>query len=172
MKYLSALLTLSHSLSALCNIFSVFINFHRVCFFLFRALMWTYCNPNIEPIYFFFFRITCGKKCSTDDDIKGAQLSLSAAVFSLQPVTCLTNTCTWIKTCILYFYCILCPAQRHRNHLYWKRAFMLFINFLRLYLLIFWLWIHYLITQNMIRVFFEHWKICIWLNVSGKMEMM
>ncbi len=32
---------------------------------------------------------------------------------------------------------ILCPAERHRNHFYWQNAFILFIHYLRLYLLIF-----------------------------------
>ena len=63
---------------------------------------------------------------------------------------------------------ILCTAQRHRNHFYWQNVFVLFINYLHLCLLIFWLWIHCLITQNMIRVSFKQWKLFIRLNVSGK----
>ena len=50
----------------------------------------------------------------------------------------------------------------------WKHVFMLLIHYLHLYLLRLRLWMHYLITQNMIRVFFEHWKLFIRLNVSGK----
>ncbi len=61
---------------------------------------------------------------------------------------------------------ILCPAERQHN------AFILFSNCLHLYLLIFWLWIHYLINQNRIVASFEHRKLFIRLNVSGKIEMM
>lgn len=60
-------------------------------------------------------------------------LCQSSSVFSLLPVTCLTST-----------------AQRHRNHFCWQNSFILFIHFLHLYLLKFWLRIHYLyLTQNM-----------------------
>lgn len=77
-------------------------------------------------------------------------------------VACLTNTCSSTTTFSL------CPAWRHRKHFYCQSAFLLFIHYMPLYLLIFWAWIHYLITQNMIMGTFEHWRSFIRLTVSGK----
>lgn len=73
--------------------------------------------------------------------------------------------------CFLYLYCVLSPAQTHRNQFYWQNGFILFIHYLHLYLLIFWMWNHYFFNQNMIMMPLEHWKIFIRLNGSGKLNL-
>ena len=71
----------------------------------------------------------------------------------------------------LHSYCVLCCSDAYEPFLLAKCVHIIY-SLLHLYLLISWLWMHYLITQNMIRVSSEHWKSFIRLDVSQKIELM